>query len=653
MRERLLRTASTLCIAGWLALCGSACGKASDEKARHASVAAAPHQAPHRLAPFIDAAALAFAPGAHPSDSQIIDAMSRRRGPWVAPALKIPLQDLLGQAQAILDHGFELRDNPAFNPLESTDWASNPKGDRNWHFQINSWGPLRTLYLAHVHTGQERFRHALESAAYDWIDFNIVQERPNAMKWYDMATGRRAELLAYLLQIELGSADPRPDRLALLLRAADAHRDVLADPKLFPRGNHGIFMMVGLRALLKVVPGLRGGAAAARYAESRMAKLLRSQYSDEGIHLEHSPGYHAFVTREFQEIAARRIFDMTPDILSLTGRAAGHFHEFVHPDGTLALFGDTESTDELMHSPELDYVMSEGQRGRQPADAPAFYPKSGYAIVRSPWSQRPFRQHSYLAIAAGFHSASHKHADQLSFEWSERGQAILQNSGKFTYDRGPWRDFFTSTRASNSVEIDATDFAVKGATPYGSALTDLGKDGSLHFVEARTTHPQFDLEQRRLWVLSMGHYLCVVDELRADAPHTYRQWFGFHEALEPRQVRAGIEVSMPDGGSLGVTSRAIGSTPTYELVRGRTDPRPQGWISRAYGTKVPRYSLAIRVGGKRARLITLFSLGGLATHMKVAATDRALTVQWHDADGHPEGFRVTQGEDEHSAINSL
>jgi hypothetical protein len=49
---------------------------------------------------------------------------------------------------------------------------------------------------------------------------------------------------------------------------------------------------------------------------------------------------------------------------------------------------------------------------------------SGYFIARDRWSNgtKDFEQCSYLAQICGFHSRTHKHADDLSFIWYDRAQ---------------------------------------------------------------------------------------------------------------------------------------------------------------------------------------------------------------------------------------
>src|SRR5262249_28301674 len=51
----------------------------------------------------------------------------------------------------------------------------------------------------------------------------------------------------------------------------------------------------------------------------------------------------------------------------------------------------------------------------------------------------------------------HAHADLFSIEASVGGVRMLVNSGTGDYERGAWRDYWRSTRAHNTVEVDGVD----------------------------------------------------------------------------------------------------------------------------------------------------------------------------------------------------
>src|SRR5690606_4420045 len=116
-----------------------------------------------------------------------------------------------------------------------------------------------------------------------------------------------------------------------------------------------------------------------------------------------------------------------------------------------------------------------------------------------PWSETPFSKHSFLFFSAASHDSGHNHHDYFTFEWSERGVPIVVDSGKFTYNRGRERDFFVSTRAGNTVEIDGKNHKPLKALSH---LRGFGRAGPLHFAEASARHGS-KVQHTRLLVLRM------------------------------------------------------------------------------------------------------------------------------------------------------
>jgi len=78
-------------------------------------------------------------------------------------------------------------------------------------------------------------------------------------------------------------------------------------------------------------------------------------------------------------------------------------------------------------------------------------------------------------LAAGFHSATHKQADDLTFVWHESGRPFIVDAGRYGYYYDePGRRYCESTRAHNTVEIDGRSTSMRPSDAFGSALTSWG-----------------------------------------------------------------------------------------------------------------------------------------------------------------------------------
>ena len=79
--------------------------------------------------------------------------------------------------------------------------------------------------------------------------------------------------------------------------------------------------------------------------------------------------------------------------------------------------------------------------------------ESGHFIMRDE------EKAEYLIFDAGKpcpdNLPAHAHADMLSYELMVGARRVVVDSGVYEYAAGPWRDYFRSTRAHNTVEIAA------------------------------------------------------------------------------------------------------------------------------------------------------------------------------------------------------
>lgn len=61
----------------------------------------------------------------------------------------------------------------------------------------------------------------------------------------------------------------------------------------------------------------------------------------------------------------------------------------------------------------------------------------------------------YLLFTAGYHSTTHKHADDLSFILNYGKTEFFVDSGKYNYNfNDPYRNYFRSTMAHNTITVD-------------------------------------------------------------------------------------------------------------------------------------------------------------------------------------------------------
>lgn len=505
----------------------------------------------------------------------------------------------------IEENGWQLRGNPAWEPGKSFDWGANPKNDRNWHFKLNALDSLLPYAASYEAEADEESFLILEQGIFDWIRYNLSDERENAFKWYDMSTGLRAAHLANLLYWGIRSNQLDDAELRLLLAAMAAHVEVLSNPRLLNHGNHGLFQMLGLAAMCKVAPLVSGCGDAKEFANEQFKRIAVNQFTVDGLHAEHSSQYHPWAIRMIEEMLSYDYFgNVNVEFLEQARERAIHYF---YPDGDMTLLGDTGKQHacslKSTHA-YLEYLCTGGKQGRKPPGSVSVFKESGYAFIRDSWDQRPLTDQSYLLVNGAYHSQAHKQADDLAFVWYDFGRKLLVDSGKYSYDKSKMRQYMVSTRAHNTVEIDAMDYPRDRHHAFGSAIENYADIGGIHVVSLAVEREEMGIKHWRHFVFQPKSFLLVVDHIASRQERNFTQWFHFDPSLNlvDKDLES-FRVSSDDF-SLEVLTTVVGAisgTRRIEAFRGVKEPVFQGWRSSRY--KQVEENLAIGISGRGSEMV--------------------------------------------------
>lgn len=529
-------------------------------------------------------------------------------------------------------------DVPPVPLILPVDWA-NADYDRNWRFNLNSWKMVEPMLAWHAKSGERLpLRMAMDLIA-DWTRFNIIDDTPNKLKWYDIATGQRAMKLAFLIDtIYRNRFKVSQQERALLLGVSYIHIKKLLDPDFINPGNHGTFQIHGLAALCRTLPMVDLCIGADPYIAEQMEQLVIGQYGQEAMHMEHSAEYHFFMYKVFERLFSTGWYDDLAVTRNLLERADRNKRWLIFPTGEVVRHGDTDQRAEPLPDPSTLRLQQDCRRptGRiTDCYILKTFPDTGYATVRSAWDAA-VDQASMLFLMGSYHSHAHKQRDHMSIELFEQGMPILVDSGKFAYDpTNPRRDYVLSTRAHNTVEIDETDYTRNKRDAVGAILRSAEAFDWGYRIDAGMRHVTTDTRHDRTLAYRPGRWLLVIDRLKSEKTRRYEQWFHLHETLTADMQPDGYTVALPGGGRLRALVAATGSDCALRRVRGQQEPRLQGWISREYRSFMPNDAIGHACHGDTVSMATLFVLeqGDAA----------AITLSRESGDG--DDWRVTDRRD--------
>lgn len=190
--------------------------------------------------------------------------------------------------------------------------------------------------------------------------------------------------------------------------------------------------------------------------------------------------------------------------------------------------------------------------------------------------------------------AAHGHADALSFTLSLGGHEILVDPGTFTYRAdSPWRAYFRSTAAHNTLRIDGQDQSQAGgsflwlskanaacsrwASTPAQDVFEGWQDGYMRLADPA-------MHRRRIVLDKSRRRVEIEDVLETTGMHFVELFFHFSEQCEVARVEHGLVVARQGARMLLRLPQVRGAQ--FQVCRGQESPR-LGWISRRFDQLSP------------------------------------------------------------------
>ena len=484
-----------------------------------------------------------------------------------------------------LKNGFKTTDME-FDLEAGISWDSMDEASRNTQYKLQSWQMIDAQIVAVSKGHEDPHLDIATSIALNWIETFIFNRTKKGFIWYDMAVGQRATKIAYLTRRALADGAGSEVLLPLII-AADTHMiELMQENRIALHSNHGLFQMAGLLSLAASLPFLRHSAKGLEIAGRNIATMLGNHFAEDGLHLEHSPEYHIFMTNYVSQICEVGWLENQENFEIIAEKAIASTSWLIQPDEHMLPLGDSKNilaTQRLRYTPPP--LVESGVKE---------FPIGGLGVSCHLDEEGRLKEH--LALTAQFHSRQHKHADDLSFHFSALGRQILVDSGTFSYQYdSPERMYIESTRAHNAVEIDGCNTTRFAKDAFGSALDFARRIGPVGILSGHvhhrglnvTDHPfntykpwhrhRVDIAHSRILLHVPERFLIVLDAITSPTEHSYVQWFHFSPDLVLNESDEGILHCMDGDGAELCTLHPLTSIDDTIRAHGQTKPIFQGW----------------------------------------------------------------------------
>ena len=395
--------------------------------------------------------------------------------------------------------------------------------------------------------------------------------------------------------------------------------------------NHLTAELAGLAIAARAFPFFTESTRWARRTGTHLIAEARRQTGADGLNREQASEYHRFVLELLwsaglaAELAGAGLGD---DFWSVVGTMSAALRDTLDAAGRDPRYGDTDGGRALpFDAPDLDQVALLLGGAAQAFDAEPPAPRSVFgALVAASGLRRPgampaprtgstvFEETGHAILRAGAGSeeiwlhcdggplgflsiAAHGHADALSVELRVGGVDVLADPGTFLYHADPpWRRYFKSTLAHNTLTVDGQDQAEYA----GSFLWLSRADATIEALELPQTGPlvwqaRHDgyrrlgdpaTHHRRIRLDPAARVIEIADWLDSAGPHEVA--LAFHLGPDIRLELDGASAALAwPGGSAGM---ALPDSLRWSAHRGEEAP-PLGWYSRHYGQREPATAL--------------------------------------------------------------
>ncbi len=438
---------------------------------------------------------------------------------------------------------------------KSFDWQTNPSMDLEWLILLHKFYYLKDLAGAYDYTQDERY-------ALKWVGLigSWISQVPDGFI-DSQVTGRRLQqwLLSYqTFVMQLRSPSVTSDFFERFLNSINSQTHYLCT-HLTPEGNHRTLELYAIFLVSVTFPELHSSYWFLAFSKQKLLENMQQDLLPDGVHRELSTDYHHTVLKNYLRFCGLALLNhikLPADCDELLKRAI-EFSYYVHkPDGSIPAINDGDINSYLpllkkahTYYPDenLRYVLSKGEEGLPPAHRSKSFANSGYYVLRSDWSVKPFDEAFYMFFDCGsLGFGSHGHYDALNFEMAAFGHSLIVDPGRYTYseqseDGVNWRRYFKGTAAHNTVVVDGLDQIPYRCErpidpePVASMKYFISAAG-FDFLHGQVISHQYPVVHERMIFFMPPEYWIVTDRLSAEDNHKYDLYFHLSSGAQ-KQVR--------------------------------------------------------------------------------------------------------------------
>jgi len=521
------------------------------------------------------------------------------------------------------------------------------KGDIKFIWELSRFAWAFNLARVYVLTGDDKFAETFWLLFEDWVGANPPQRGVNWKCGQECAF--RIVAFCFCLNAFRESRGTTDERVRLLIGAIASHARRIErniEFALSLKNTHSISEAMGLFTAGVLFPRLRGASDWRRRGYNLLIKEALRQIYPDGSYIQHSMNYQRLALQSL--LWSGRLAELNgqpfpPELLKrleasllflyqMSDEKTGRMPNYGANDGVVLL--PLNNCDYLDYRPVLQsmtYFLRRERlfdRGAWDEDAVWLFGAEALSVPL-----RSVKRVSFSADCGGYYTLRGERswafirchtyrdrplqADMLHLDLWFDGENLLRDAGSFRYHcPEPWQSYFKSTAAHNTIEIDQSNQMREVGTflwlhwtrsrirhNYESPNGERGYWEGEHYgycsLPCRAVHRRAVVRWRDTWI--------IIDDILGEGRAT--------AALRWRLMDAEWRESGDDTFSTAESFRlrifpARVDEVRSSLVRGKIEPKPEGWESLYYGERVAVPTVLVELGGRLPmRVITILECG--------------------------------------------
>lgn len=408
---------------------------------------------------------------------------------------------------------------PCYIPyyMEELQWNESMNGDQEWIFMLNRHEYLFDLALAYVEFEDEKYINCWKHLVFNWIENNPFETSKKHTSWRTIDTGIRcASWVKSLPFIYQHLQDQELKKVGCSLQEQINYlRDQYIEK--YTLSNWGLLQISGILQVAMTFEELVSKETVT-WAWEELQRHCELQFYLDGVHWEQSPLYHFEVLFALYDLymIANCVEERIPfDVKKVIEKGAHAAFYMMYPNGYLVPQHDSDYT-------YMEEVFEKLLVFNQTKMPEVFHGiESGHLVYKT--------ENDYVSLWNGRHGSGHGHASLGHLNVFLKGERVLCDSGRFTYEEVPLRTYLKSAQAHSTVMVDNIPLtSIKDSWSYHYVGKDLGnrmKETDRYVVmESTFSHPTYTV-QRTVIVMKEEHIVIVIDSVDSIGSHTMKRTF--------------------------------------------------------------------------------------------------------------------------------